>query len=274
MDNKIINFDSVVKKYDTNDIPKKTKYSPKQPFRMLMTGRSGGGKTNGLFNILLYHLSFDKIIIYSKSLYQPKYKFLLDKLNSIYEKQKEKIEEMVEKERKMVEKRKKRGHKRLEILEDELNNIEPLVESYDDQDKLRDVDEYPDDKNYIIVFDDIMNTKNQNKLVDYFSRGRHKKLSVVYLTQSYFRTPKTIRDNLNVYSFHGRPALSDMALIYRTLAIGMPKEEFYKIWNETIKHKFDFLYIDTFDDKHPFKKNFFEPIKMLSDFDPDKHEKE
>ena len=37
--------------------------------------------------------------------------------------------------------------------------------------------------------------QKQNRLIDYFFRGRNKNCSVIYLSQSFFKTPKDIRLN-------------------------------------------------------------------------------
>ena len=46
-----------------------------------------------------------------------------------------------------------------------------------------------------IIFDDFICEKYQKPLIDYFIRGRHKNCSVIYLSQSFYETPKDIRLN-------------------------------------------------------------------------------
>ena len=47
--------------------------------RCVICGPSGCGKTNLMMNLIMRngYLNYDKLILYSKSLQQPKYKFLL-----------------------------------------------------------------------------------------------------------------------------------------------------------------------------------------------------
>ena len=62
-------------------------------------------------------------------------------------------------------------------------------------DEIKPLNEY---ENGIIVFDDILGSSN-SRFIDQFSiRGRHNKLDIFYLSQSYFDLPKrTIRNNSN-----------------------------------------------------------------------------
>ena len=45
----------------------------------------------------------------------------------------------------------------------------------------------------IIIFDDYVCEKNQRQIVDYFIEGRHKNCSVIYRSQSFYKTPRDIR---------------------------------------------------------------------------------
>ena len=61
------------------------------------------------------------------------------------------------------------------------------------------VSEMEDDNQKIVVFDDFVCEKNQKPLINYFLSGRHKSRSVIYLSQSYFKTPKDIRLNFCLF---------------------------------------------------------------------------
>ena len=54
-----------------------------------------------------------------------------------------------------------------------------------------------EDKN-LMIFDDLILEKNQNKCESYYVRGRHSNVDCFYLSQNYFILPrKTIRENTN-----------------------------------------------------------------------------
>ena len=73
----MINFDDY-----TNEI--KIEYNPKwphipdHPYRILIIGSSGSGKTNALLNLIEYQREIDKIYLYAKDPYEAKYQYLIN----------------------------------------------------------------------------------------------------------------------------------------------------------------------------------------------------
>src|SRR5277367_2219297 len=63
-----------------DDVIYRNKYSlaPRWPFRLLICGASGTGKTNILVNLVLQYLTYDKLYVYAKDLRESKYAFLQD----------------------------------------------------------------------------------------------------------------------------------------------------------------------------------------------------
>ena len=57
-------------------------YIPDHPYRILIIGGSGSGKTNTLLNLINNQPDIDKIYLYAKDLYEPKYQFLINKRES------------------------------------------------------------------------------------------------------------------------------------------------------------------------------------------------
>ena len=49
------------------------------PYRILIIGSSGSGKTNALLNLIKEQDDTDKTYLYAKDLSEPKYKFLIKK---------------------------------------------------------------------------------------------------------------------------------------------------------------------------------------------------
>ena len=171
----MINFDDYVNENKTvQDLGShnlKWLYIPDQPYRIPIIGGSGSGKTNPLLNLTKNHPDLDKIFLYAKDPYEAKYQFLINKREST----------------------------RLKHFNDPKAFIE---DSNDMQDVYKNVDEYNKDKKRktLIVFDDMIadmiNNKKLNSIVsELFIRGRKLNISLVFITQSYFKVPKDIRLN-------------------------------------------------------------------------------
>ena len=170
----MINFDKYTnenKLKHNHDWP----YIPGHSYRILIIGGSGSGKTNTLLNLINNQPDIDKIYLYAKDLYEPKYQFLINKRESI-------------------------GLKHF-------NDPKAFIEySNDMQDVYKNINDYnPNKENKIlIVFDDIIadmiNNKKLNSVVtELFIRGRKLNISLVYITQSYFKVPKDVRLNTTFY---------------------------------------------------------------------------
>ena len=194
--------------YDSDDnSDKKYKqlfpYMPSDTFRMLICGSSGSGKTNLLYHMLIKPLLYyDKIYLYAGNLEQDKYQKLIQKMNDLSS---------------------KLGY---EILHVSNNEIIPVTDlGYEDNQKL-------------VIFDDYVCDKNQRQLIDYFIQGRHKNCSVIYLSQSFYKTPKDIRLNCSHYCLYEFPSSREANRISSELGVD---KETYK---EATKKPFTFLYVD------------------------------
>ena len=204
--------------YD-GDEDKDKKYHQLQPFmpsnifRMLICGNSGCGKTNLLYHMLIKPLLYyDEIFLYARNLEQDKYQRLIKKMTGLSHKM---------------------GY---EILHTSNDEILPITEmDYEDNQKL-------------VIFDDYVCEKNQKSLIDYFIQGRHKNCSVIYLSQSFYKTPKDIRLNCSHYCLYEFPSAREANRIASELGVD---KETYKA---ATKQPYTFLYIDK--PKKRIAKNF------------------
>ena len=146
-------------------------YIPDHPYRILIIGGSGTGKTNALLNLINNQQDIDKIYLYAKDPYEYEYQYLIDKREGV-------------------------GLKHF-------NDPEAFIEySNDMRDVYKNINNYnPDKENKIlIVFDDmiadVINNKKLNSLVtELFIMGRKQNISLVFITQSYLKVPKDVRLN-------------------------------------------------------------------------------
>ena len=77
----MINLDSITSE-NNKEHNEKWPYIPDHPYRILIIGGSGSGKTNALINLINeqdYNDVIDKIYLYAKDLNEPKYQFLIEK---------------------------------------------------------------------------------------------------------------------------------------------------------------------------------------------------
>ena len=58
-------------------------YIPDHPYRLLIIGGSGSGKTNALLNLTNSQPEIGKMYLYAKELYEAKYQFLINKGENI-----------------------------------------------------------------------------------------------------------------------------------------------------------------------------------------------
>ena len=163
----MINFDDYANKNKTEP-NENCPYSPDHPYRILIIGGSGSGKTNLKLNLIENQPDIDKICLYAKAPYEAKFQYLIN----IREK----------------------------VSIDHHDDLKAYIEYSNDMHEIyKDINEYnPDKENKIlIVFDDMIadmiNNKNLNVIVtELFIRGSKLNISVVFMTQSYFKVTKNV----------------------------------------------------------------------------------
>ena len=150
------------------------------------------------------------------------------------------------------------------------NKDEPLYNHLVDKSKGRivisegissipDMDSFKKDDQTLIIFDDLVNKKNQSPIINYFIRCRKKNCSAIYITQSYYEVPTIIRKNVNYAVFLKLGGVKELKMIMRDYSmddINQLKNMFEYATND----KFQVLIIDkeSQDPKRKFRKNYLE----------------
>jgi hypothetical protein len=120
------------------------------------------------------------------------------------------------------------------------------------------------DKN-LIIFDDVLLEKKQNKIEDYYVRGRHSNVDCFYLAQNYFLLPrKTIRENSNFLCLFKQDGRNLNHIYNDHVSTDMSKEEFKELCFKCWEQPHGFLVIDNSSDKYNGKyryklDNFYYP---------------
>ena len=104
----------------------------------------------------------------------------------------------------------------------------------------------------VAIFDDYVCEKNQNDKINYFIQGWHKNCCVIYLSQSYYKTPKDIRINCSHYIIFESPTKRENETICNEHRIGKEANK------KSFKNEYDFLYIDK--PRKIAKRNFYDEL--------------
>ena len=75
----MINLDSITNENNNKKHNEKWSYIPDRPYKILIIGGSGSGKTNALINLINEQKDIDKIYFYARDLSEPMYKYLIKK---------------------------------------------------------------------------------------------------------------------------------------------------------------------------------------------------
>ena len=124
-------------------------------------------------------------------------------------------------------------------------------------------------KQVLMVFDDFVIEKKQEKIEEYFIRGRKVGggISIFYLSQNYFSIPPIIRRQFNYLIILKLSGAKDLNLILRNYSLGIDINELTRIYKDATKIKFCFLKIDceNADENKKFSRNWTDFYKINND---------
>lgn len=143
-----------------------------------------------------------------------------------------------------------------EFLEEAIED----VEIYEGIENIPALDTFNKDENSLVVFDDLVLEKNQKIIEEYAIRCRKLGASMVYISQDYYKIPKTIRYNSTYLFIKKLSSLKDLQRIMSEFSLGVDKKVFNAMYEHCCILPNDFFLVDINpkEDKHKFRKNFDE----------------
>lgn len=205
--------------------PNESKVKIKLPFRMALIGASGSGKTNCLIELIEKMNCFDKIILMAKNTEEPLYATLIDNIREV---------------------EKKTGSQILTVG----NTILDLPE----------LKTLSKENNTLLIVDDMVNEKDKHlsRVAEYFTMGRKQYVSPIFISQSYFKIPKIIRENTGYFIFTKITGNRDLFMILKDFELGVTEDQLLALYHNAATGFPNFFMIDreTNDKDLIFRKNF------------------
>ncbi|GET66514.1 hypothetical protein RIR_jg30859.t4 [Rhizophagus irregularis DAOM 181602=DAOM 197198] len=171
----------------TTDSRQGNEFAPSWPFRLAVAGSSDSGKTTMIINLLMgdkkakedgeRYILCDAVILVGRYLDEPKWAVVR------------------------------------EFFKEEEIPFTAVSHS-----EIPNVKDFNSTQATVVIFEDLMDApkKTQDLITGFFTHGRHKNISCIYVAQRFFTIPKAIRENVNYISLHGgHGSLTDTKRIIR-----------------------------------------------------------
>ena len=217
---------------------------PRFPFSMLISGRSGSGKTNLMMNLMtrkeFYKNYFHYIMVFSPT---------AGEFDDMY--------------------------KQLELPDENIRNefnkedLDELIENRKELIKKKGIEYVGKNSRVLLILDDVIADRNflmSPQSLKMFALLRHYLCSVIVMTQSYNKIPRALRINCNGTMIFPSSQSEVEVLIDEITPPNIKKRDFEKVIDYATSGQYDFLYINNHapPDKR-IRKNLDEIIN-LNDF--------
>jgi len=217
-DDEIVNFYETIPQRYLNRYPNPHFDSHRiaLPFMGLAVGGTGAGKSNFVMNLIEKFHDFDSftggITIMTKNKNEPLYNALEEALPTIQI-------------RECTAERSSRGWT--------LTNMP-------------NIDEFKSDEASLIIFDDLVAERAQalQCVEQLYIRARKKGCSCLFLSQSYFKCPKTIRLNIHYLFLLKLSSERDLNMILSEYSIGVSRDALLAMYQYATRKRFNFMVID------------------------------
>jgi hypothetical protein len=195
----------------------------KLPFRMCIVAPSGSGKTNFLVNLLSIFSNGD-------GTFQSITIITRNADEPLYRWIKGKSDQLV--------------------IKEGLSNTPPL-------------DKFDKEFNHLVVWDDLVLSKDLSMVENYYIRARKLNVSVIFISQSYFKIPKIIRNNCSYMVLLKLSGNREVNIILSEFGLGVTKDELISLYEYATREKFSPLIIDLETDKeNRFRKGLLEILAI------------
>lgn len=225
-DGRIVNmYERIPKEYlDKVDNPNFHLHKLKIPFRMCVVAPSGSGKTNFLINLI--------------SLFSCGDKGTFQTITIITRNADEPLYKWVQSKCDQI------------IIKEGLSNTPQL-------------DKFDKDFNHLVVWDDLVLAKDLSMVEQYYIRARKLNVSVIFISQSYFRIPKIIRNNCSYMVLLKLSGNREVNVILSEFGLGITKEQLIALYKYATAEKFSPFIIDMEEDASKrFRKGFLEVLDI------------
>ena len=207
------------------DNPNKHLHNFDLPFRMVLVAPSGSGKSNLLVNMIMLFCEGSGTF---------------KKINIVTRDKHEPLYEWLESKSSQI------------VITEGLSSLPKL-----------DAKTYDKDTNSLLVIDDLVLSKDLSAISEVYIRGRKLGISVVFISQSYFKIPTVIRQNCSYLVLLRLSGVRDARLILSELSLGVTKEELMEIYEHATAEKFSPLIVDLAAPKASrFRKGFSEVLAV------------
>jgi hypothetical protein len=200
----------------------------KHPFRMLLVGASGSGKSNVLLNLIKkLDSTFNTIKIFTQNKAEPLYEYLESKNDKTF----------------------------LEIFEG--------IDAFNAYDMTK-----LDEGQHLLIFDDfvIESAKKQQRICEMYIRSRKmckNGISVCYLSQSFYDTPKVIRKQATQIILKKISGIRDLKMILRDSASQASGEQLQNMYDYCVASADDITNFMLIDKAAPENKRFRKNLSQI-----------
>jgi len=206
---------------DNVENPNFNQHKFKLPFRMCIVAPSGSGKTNFLVNLL-------GIFSAGKGTFASITIITRNKDEPLYKWISSKSDQI--------------------IIKEGITNTPPL----DKMDK---------DVSHLVVWDDLVLSKDLSSVENYYIRARKMNTSCIFISQSFFKIPKIIRNNCSYMVLLKLSGNREVNIILSEFGLGITKDELLELYTYATQEKFSPLIIDMEEDvDNRFRKGLLEII--------------